>query len=354
MGTLHLADGRLVRDGDVEALRRALDATPDLAKSIDREGFTLLHVAADALELPVVELLLAHGADPNAPSLGQERPLDRALTPLIAWPRTTPLVAVVRGAVVRQEVRPPRRSEASRVPVVRALLRAGAEVNPPPIDPSRPHIQSWEPPLVAAARLGNVALVDLLLAHGARARGVRGRHAVEAAAARQDLAVLDALIARGARIRKSRAIAEAVRGCHQSISESRHTNDAFRIEQARAQVTIGHSIACGAPIARRLRGWTPLHYAVSACLGSVVKTLLAHGAPLNRRAKPPQRDDSEPLLVFAIRAAIVRKVPSTWMLPIVHTLVQAGADRRAVGSDGRSAWRIALDHGLVVLAVALL
>jgi hypothetical protein len=63
----------LARAGDADSLRALLDAHPDrlLAREEPYE-WTLLHAAAQKGRLPVVELLLARGLDPNTRERGDE------------------------------------------------------------------------------------------------------------------------------------------------------------------------------------------------------------------------------------------------------------------------------------------
>jgi ankyrin repeat protein len=65
-----------VRAGDVESLKRLLTANPDLSKGRVDGQRTLLHVATDwPAHFPnsaaTVEVLIAHGADVNAPFIGR-------------------------------------------------------------------------------------------------------------------------------------------------------------------------------------------------------------------------------------------------------------------------------------------
>lgn len=52
--------------GDVEGLRAMLDDDPTLATAHAGDGFTALHLAAWFGQVPVAELLLARGSDPEA------------------------------------------------------------------------------------------------------------------------------------------------------------------------------------------------------------------------------------------------------------------------------------------------
>src|ERR1035437_10139356 len=59
------------RRGDAAEMARLLDADPRLSRASEEgSGMTALHVAAGAGHSPLVELLLAQGADPNAHDKG--------------------------------------------------------------------------------------------------------------------------------------------------------------------------------------------------------------------------------------------------------------------------------------------
>lgn len=61
----------LARSGEVDALRAMLDAHPDLLLAREEPyAWTLLHAAAEKGHLPVVELLLERGLDPNTRERG--------------------------------------------------------------------------------------------------------------------------------------------------------------------------------------------------------------------------------------------------------------------------------------------
>jgi uncharacterized protein len=117
-------------DGDLETVRELLDQDPMLVHSYARSGWMPLHVAAYCGHLEVAELLLARGADVQAPArdgLGD--------TPLLK-------------AVIRQ-----------RVEMVALLLAHHADVRIPNLADATP--------LHKAAVYGDPAITQLLLDHGA-------------------------------------------------------------------------------------------------------------------------------------------------------------------------------------------
>ncbi len=118
--------------GNVALVAELIEQTPDLINCSSSQGWTLLHLAAHAGQGPVVEFLLAHGADVNTPAKN-----DLHSTPLL-W-------AVMAG----------------QTEIVALLLAHGANVNTPNA--------AGATPLHKAAIHGDSQLVWLLLHHGAHA-----------------------------------------------------------------------------------------------------------------------------------------------------------------------------------------
>ena len=116
--------------GELDRLTALLDADPDAATAFSADGFTPLHLASFFGKREAVELLLAHGAEPDARGRG--------------WMTGTSLHSA---------------ASANHTGTAAMLLDAGA-------DPDARQTHGWTA-LHAAARNGNVALVELLLAHGA-------------------------------------------------------------------------------------------------------------------------------------------------------------------------------------------
>jgi ankyrin repeat protein len=117
--------------GEVDALRAALDAEPDVVNRLSHDGWTLLHLAGFFRHADAVRLLLERGADAGAVSTNAMR--------------NTPLHAAMAGPLP--------------VEGLRMLLDAGADVN------ARQH--GGYTALQSAAQHGRVDLIDLLLDAGA-------------------------------------------------------------------------------------------------------------------------------------------------------------------------------------------
>ncbi len=132
--------------GETGPLTAQLGADPALLSAFSPDGFTPLGLAAFFGQEEVAALLLSRGADVNARSHNAMQ--------------VQPLHSAVAGNHLRLAER---------------LLEAGAEVNAAQI--------GGFTPLMEAARNGNAALVEALLAHGARAEATTedGRRAADLA-----------------------------------------------------------------------------------------------------------------------------------------------------------------------------
>jgi len=133
------------------------------AETADRDGQTVLYLAAVSDEPGIVRLLLTAGADPDRLSAGTDAPLCGAsvgghlevVRALLAAGATPDLAEEGGFRAVTWAV------QRGQLAVLRELLTAGADP-----DLLGPH---GEPPLVTAARRGSPGCVRALLQHGATA-----------------------------------------------------------------------------------------------------------------------------------------------------------------------------------------
>jgi uncharacterized protein len=119
--------------GDLDRLREILDANGERVQAWSSDGFTPLHYAAYFDGPDAVRLLLARGADIEAPARNEEFAQD-----------AHPLHSAVA---------------AGRSDVAEALLQAGA-------DPNARQAGGFTP-LMAAEQRGDLDLAELLVRHGA-------------------------------------------------------------------------------------------------------------------------------------------------------------------------------------------
>ena len=164
---------RAAAAGDVESVKRLIDENPDGINSKDSPGgLTPLHEAARAGHADVAQVLIAAGADPNIPNRYGKTPLYWA-----TGGRTVEFVNLLIqagsdvNAVDRFGSIPLREAAtcSDDVTTAKALINAGANVNPQPSRP--PTLLPGGTPLSIAASKNNIKMVKLLASHGADVNG---------------------------------------------------------------------------------------------------------------------------------------------------------------------------------------
>lgn len=159
-GTKEINDA--ARAGDIRRVRAELSRDPNLARVSNDVGDTALHHAAHNGHLDMVELLLDAGADPDAVRGDGYRPIHLALMPNFLMGVRAGRQDKIATLLLEKGARNTMFVAALRhdVPFVRTALHR---------DPSLANEEdtNHHRPLSAAARSNDVALVRLLLDHGA-------------------------------------------------------------------------------------------------------------------------------------------------------------------------------------------
>ena len=192
---------RAIGSGETERAIALMDANPTWIGSRHfPTGATPLHIAADTLNVKLVELLLDRGADPGARTMDDQTPADRAAR---RWYRTdtqqmtetvrllldrgapiTPVVAAALGDADWLRARHAEGTLSNQVDPAGGLLRIAATHNRPDIlkllldfglDPDERIVMgdgddppfSWGMPLAHCAGSGKYEMAEMLLQHGA-------------------------------------------------------------------------------------------------------------------------------------------------------------------------------------------
>ncbi len=244
----------------------------------DSGGNTPLHYAVDAGLAEIVELLLAAGADPNAPgwSGGEEK----------NWP---PLLAALR---LTRPAQPPSPDEpetaGARIAVVEALLKHGADVN-------GRLTHGWTA-LHRAVQLNQAEMAALLVANRAdvNARGSRPADEPQLGPRKAESARSGASLSASAPPRRGPQPVGPVSGT--SFGQGAEALPAD-IDMTPLHVAVVNQslelveflLEHGADAnARNAAGRTPLHHAVQRRDLELIRVLLVAGAELNPAASPDQ------------------------------------------------------------------
>ena len=180
-----------VSSGDIETLRYLLDhgAKVDQRSIIDQA--TSLHIASYSGDEAITRLLLARGADINAPLIGGNTPLHMALASgqiaiakllLVHGAEPNVNLSSKGGAALHIAAR------AGFASMVELLLQRGADIN------AREN-SNHATALIEAARYGHVLVVEILLRFGADVakRDLDGRSALDVAQKQGRTKIVDLL-----------------------------------------------------------------------------------------------------------------------------------------------------------------
>jgi ankyrin repeat protein len=283
LGAIHPPFGGSKAQG-VALARTSRDAPVAARGKLGQELF----LAITHRDLAAVQSLLARGADPNARNALEMTPL---------------LIAAAVG----------------QVPVVQALLRAGAKLDEPTI---------YGTPLTFAASSGNTPVARLLLARGAGVNPARpdGTTVLMYAARNGDREIIQALLRR-----KVDVNAKDNDGATALIYAARDG----QLETGRLLLASGASVD-----ARDSHGWTALMHAAVDGHAEFVRLLLASGASVNAR----EETGRTPLLLAAGCGDHA---------DVLRALAEAGADLRAADRKSRTALALATARGYPESAVFL-
>lgn len=271
------------RAGDVDRVLRALEAIA--VDQPNRLGETALFVASRAGAVDAVALLLARGADVDAKTSSDVTPL----------------------------------SEAASAAVARLLLDAGAAIEPEPV--------AYAAPLANACMRDDVAFVELLLARGASPnRGDRFRTPLEST---RSVRVAEVLLAAGANPKVGSPIASVAgygdvalvelllaHGADPNACGAREQSPLFYAATSKTgDVVVPILLAANAdPSKPNDLGDTPLHMACARTSIITVKRLLEAGASVRTKSKrgmtplhwaalaPERRDDAAEVIRILLAA----------------------------------------------------
>ncbi|KAH9123276.1 hypothetical protein AeMF1_005682 [Aphanomyces euteiches] len=151
---------RIVRAGNISALRELLDENPNMdVDQRDDDGTTLLMAAVDSGEAEIVKLLLDYNADLDAADINGKTALHIA----IDGNHRGSQAYLEKEAAFRDNFPLLYEARSDNVNEVRRLLEAGAKIDECDDD-------GWTA-LMYAASMDNVAVIQLLLEHGASIGG---------------------------------------------------------------------------------------------------------------------------------------------------------------------------------------
>ncbi|NMC05412.1 MAG: hypothetical protein GYA24_09380 [Candidatus Lokiarchaeota archaeon] len=351
-----------ILNGDVTLMKQYLDDGGDPNRG--EYGCTLLHEAVNFKQARIVKLLIDAGANVNVKDRDLRQPLHFALEypPDEIPPMVTPIGFTVYAT------RPPANKEPGvQVEIVTMLLNAGAEVNPRKVTGSitQGALYMFQPPLSMAARAGNVAMVKLLLEHGADVDATDYFECpalIEAVNAGSFEAV-KLLVEAGANVNAQQrfgdsALVRAIHGRDLAISEFKNTagragkqaiDDGIKEIEVRFARIFEYLVTHGANLELvDDSGQTVLFSSINDANHLALVQLLAEGANVHHRD-----GEGRTPLHFAVHVVTSRKLPEDSMIPLIKALLEAGARSGEKDKAGKTALDLAREHELHGLAALL-
>lgn len=375
----------LAEQGKLAELKTLVEQDPSVLKLRDKDGLTLLHLAARGGRLetceyllakgadlrardsygstplvitdsvPVLDLLLKAGSDINAQNKDGFTALHWATFRLVYPDNDTALALALieRGAQVdlknKDGVRPLHYAVmGGRSDVVKALIAHGAQVNAP--------AGTGETPISVAAASGPTAIAELLLQHGAelKTQDRQGWTPLHHAVKEGKAEMAEWLLRHGADPEAkgldgmSPMFVAAANG--QVQAAERLASHGGRVDEALA--------------AKESRGITPLFLAAYANHANMVKWLLEHGAKIDAAAEDgstalllaAEQGHREAALTLVRHGADVRPKDKQGLTALAHAaqkddleliqaLVKAGADLKQPVAKGDTPLHIAAREG---------
>jgi ankyrin repeat protein len=333
-----------IKNGDTASIRALLTKKVDV-NAVESDGTTALHWAAERDNLPVIDALLRAGAKAQVANRHGVTPLHLAATN-------------GNAAIIGQ------------------LLASGADANAT--------LPDGETVLMSAARTGNPDALEVLIAYRANVNARethKGQTALMWAAAENNAGAIKMLAGAGADIHAASTgrftpLLFAVRGGH--IDGTRALLEAGadvneRMADGMSTLVLalynahfalaGFLLDQGADPNAAAQGWTALHQIAwsrrpnrgfnlpgavpTGSLDSLVlvKQLIAHGADVNARMTKEPRDGNRNML-NRIGSTPFMMAAKTADVPLMRTLLEAGADPTIKSADGTSAIMVAAGVGV--------
>ncbi len=317
-----------IRNGDQETIRRFLAQGGDPNTAQYGHRTTLLHVAAERRQEAMVRMLLCAGADPDIIDSRGLAPLGYALN------ESSPLGGGDDG-------------HESALAIARLIVEAGASLDV--LGEARGQLQGWEvqaykPPLALAARHGNVGVLRFLLESGAD----------PGQADRWGMTALH-YAASGGVVETARLLCEAGADPNAAYEPPLWTplHSVIYSADARKKGTTASLIRllvqAGADIDKgESHGDSPLFATVSEARHDLVRLLLELGAKIHHR-----NHVGDGAAAFLVRRMQMRMLSEVEMLPILQTLLSAGADPWAASKSGQSAYDLAREYDFWDIAAFL-